>query len=148
MEKPPTMLAGGWARGRCPLLTLGGSASVSAVQPDRSSASARKRVMLSSRTGVVHRMAPPSGRHDLKPPKSLTAGVLSGGMGFDHVLGQPTAVATLVRALEAGVVHHAYRFEGPAGVGKELAALAFARALLCEGGDRLGCGRCEACRRA
>jgi DNA polymerase-3 subunit delta' len=67
---------------------------------------------------------------------------------FDAVLGQPTAVATLVRALESGRVHHAYRFEGPSGVGKELAAFAFAQALVCAAGARLGCGRCEACRRA
>jgi DNA polymerase-3 subunit delta' len=69
-------------------------------------------------------------------------------MGFEHVLGQTTAVATLTRALEAGLVHHAYRFEGLPGVGKELTALALARALLCSAGDRLGCGRCDACRRA
>jgi DNA polymerase-3 subunit delta' len=69
-------------------------------------------------------------------------------MGFDHVLGQPTAIETLRRALEGDLVHHAYRFEGPSGVGKELTALAFAQALLCTSGDRLGCGRCDACRRA
>ncbi|MCA9622323.1 MAG: AAA family ATPase, partial [Myxococcales bacterium] len=45
-------------------------------------------------------------------------------------------------------VHHAYRFEGPPGVGKELTAVALAQALLCTAGERLGCGRCDACRRA
>ena len=69
-------------------------------------------------------------------------------VSFDHVLGQPTAVATIQHALRAGRVHHAYRFEGPDGVGKELLALALARALVCTGGDVLGCERCDACRRA
>ncbi|HTM46415.1 MAG TPA: DNA polymerase III subunit [Polyangiaceae bacterium] len=49
---------------------------------------------------------------------------------FDQVKGQPAAVATLQAALRSGRVHHAYRFEGPRGVGKELCALAFANALI------------------
>jgi DNA polymerase-3 subunit delta' len=68
--------------------------------------------------------------------------------GFGHVRAQATAVDTLTLALRSGRVHHAYRFEGPEGVGKELAAFALARALVCTGGDPLGCGRCSACTRA
>lgn len=68
-------------------------------------------------------------------------------MSFEAVLGQPAAVQTLSRALTSGRIHHAYRFEGPSGVGKELAALHFAQALVCETGG-LGCGECAACRRA
>jgi DNA polymerase-3 subunit delta' len=45
-------------------------------------------------------------------------------------------------------VHHAYRFEGPPGVGKGLAALALGRALLCETPTPLACGQCGACKRA
>jgi DNA polymerase III subunit delta' len=67
---------------------------------------------------------------------------------FSHILGQDTAIATLSVALRGGRVHHAYRFEGPDGTGKELAAFALAQALLCTGGDPLGCGACDACRRA
>ena len=67
---------------------------------------------------------------------------------LSRVLGQPTAVQTLERALRTGRVHHAYRFEGPDGVGKELAALALAQALVCETPDALGCGECSSCRRA
>ncbi len=52
-------------------------------------------------------------------------------MAFDGILGQPTAVQTLRRALETGRVHHAYRFEGPEGVGKELAAFELAKELVC-----------------
>ena len=67
-------------------------------------------------------------------------------MAFADLLGQDPAVATLKRALALGRVHHAYRFEGPSGVGKELAAFALAQALVCERGD--GCNACSACRRA
>jgi DNA polymerase-3 subunit delta' len=73
---------------------------------------------------------------------------LGWSMSFTHVLGQEPALTTLTRALESGKVHHAYRFEGPAGVGKSLAALAFGRALLCEAPTPLACERCAACRRA
>jgi len=69
-------------------------------------------------------------------------------MPFDHIFGQETAVQTLVRALEGDRVHHAYRFEGPPGVGKELAAFALAQALVCEAQAALGCGACSACKRA
>jgi DNA polymerase-3 subunit delta' len=68
-------------------------------------------------------------------------------MAFDHILGQRTAIETLTRALRHGLVHHAYRFEGLDGIGKEKAALALAQALLCTADDVLGCGRCDACRR-
>src|SRR5204862_6308792 len=67
--------------------------------------------------------------------------------GFDRILGQSPALETLVRALRAGRVHHAYRFEGPDGVGKEMAAFALAQALVCERAAT-GCGECSACRRA
>jgi len=67
---------------------------------------------------------------------------------FDAILGQATAIGTLTRALRSGHVHHALRFEGPDGVGKELTAMAVAQALVCSGGDPLGCGTCSACRRA
>jgi DNA polymerase-3 subunit delta' len=75
-------------------------------------------------------------------------------MPFDRILGQPAAVRTLKRALATGRVHHAYRFEGPDGVGKELAAFAFAQGLVCETGPvrgdafSQGCGKCSACTRA
>ena len=67
---------------------------------------------------------------------------------FDRIDGQRPAVETLVSALRNGRVHHAYRFEGPDGVGKELAAFALAQSLVCERGGKLGCGECSACTRA
>lgn len=69
-------------------------------------------------------------------------------MTFSSILGQEPAISALERALRSGRVHHAYRFEGPRGVGKELAAFALAQALVCETGDPVGCGTCRACRRA
>ena len=59
------------------------------------------------------------------------------------VPGQPEAVAFLERA--ARRPHHAYLFAGPEGSGKQLAARAFAAALLC---GRGGCGECRDCRLA
>ena len=67
---------------------------------------------------------------------------------FDRIRGQGPAIETLVRALRARRVHHAYRFEGPPGVGKELGAFALAQALVCTAGGELGCGKCSACHRA
>ena len=67
---------------------------------------------------------------------------------FSHILGQEPAVQTLTRALDSGHVHHAYRFEGPAGVGKERAAFALAQALVCEVGGPRACEKCSACLRA
>lgn len=69
-------------------------------------------------------------------------------MTLREVVGQAAALETIERALRAGRVHHAYRFEGPRGVGKRTAAMGFAQALLCVGGDVLGCGTCDACTRA
>ena len=69
-------------------------------------------------------------------------------MGFSSIQGQQTAIETLTRALAGGKVHHAYRFEGPDGVGKELAALRLIQALLCTSEDREGCESCSACKRA
>jgi len=74
-------------------------------------------------------------------------------MPLSTVLGQSGAIGTLERALSSGKVHHAYRFEGPNGVGKETAAFALAQALVCETPPPAGqvhhaCGRCSACNRA
>ncbi len=69
-------------------------------------------------------------------------------MGFDDILGQPTALQVLKRALASGRLHHAYRFEGPDGVGKERTAFALAQALVCTRAPGVGCGQCSACERA
>jgi DNA polymerase-3 subunit delta' len=66
------------------------------------------------------------------------------------LLAQDTAVETLRRALSSGRVHHAYLFDGQDGIGKELAALGLAQALLCETrkeGASDACGHCSVCTR-
>ena len=69
-------------------------------------------------------------------------------MSFAQVQGQEMAVGSLRRALRTGKLHHAYRFEGPDGVGKNLVALALGQALVCERPrDGEGCGECSSCRR-
>lgn len=68
-------------------------------------------------------------------------------MSFAAIWGQDPAIQTLTRALQSERVHHAYRFEGPAGVGKTMAAMRMAQALVCERGG-IGCEQCSACRRA
>jgi DNA polymerase-3 subunit delta' len=67
---------------------------------------------------------------------------------FDAILGQKSATGTLLRALRLGKVHHAYRFEGPSGVGKEMAAFALAQGLVCASPEGAACGKCSACTRA
>jgi DNA polymerase-3 subunit delta' len=69
-------------------------------------------------------------------------------MSFEAVLGQEPAKKTLQHALRTEKLHHAYRFEGPSGVGKWLLALEVARALLCESPTPFACERCSACKRA
>ena len=60
-----------------------------------------------------------------------------------RVPGQDHAMAFLRQA--AARPHHAYLLAGPEGCGKQLAARAFAAALLCKDG---GCGECRDCRLA
>jgi DNA polymerase-3 subunit delta' len=59
---------------------------------------------------------------------------------FDEIVGQEAALTTLRQALVNPV--HAYLFIGGEGAGKELAAKAFAAALVCAEG---GCGNCRNC---
>jgi DNA polymerase-3 subunit delta' len=67
-----------------------------------------------------------------------------------RVAGQDTALEILRRALRTGRVHHAYLFDGPPGVGKELTAWGLAQALVCEAptAEAEACGTCSACVRA
>jgi len=69
---------------------------------------------------------------------------------FRDVCHQDRALSILRRALRSGRMPHAYLFEGPEGVGKELTARALAARLLCEtenlAPDADACGDCRACR--
>src|SRR5579884_189809 len=68
-------------------------------------------------------------------------------MPLTQVAGQPRAVDALNAALKGEAVHHAYLFDGPEGVGKELAAVGFVQALLCTRKPGEGCGACAVCGR-
>lgn len=68
-------------------------------------------------------------------------------MSLEDVQGQPRAVDALRAALAKQQVHHAWLFQGPDGVGKELTAVALAQALVCPERPFEGCGVCAACTR-
>ena len=59
---------------------------------------------------------------------------MSADDAFAGIDGQDEAVALLRRTLTAGRVAHAYAFVGPAGSGRKLTALAFAKALVAPAG--------------
>ncbi len=68
-------------------------------------------------------------------------------MSLHDVQGQPRAVDALRAALSKQQVHHAWLFQGPEGVGKELTAAGFAQALVCPEKPFEGCGKCSTCTR-
>ncbi len=68
-------------------------------------------------------------------------------MLLNEIRGQNHAVRALQRAIDSGRLAHAYLFEGPSGVGKERAALALAKALMCPDRPGKGCDRCSVCLR-
>ena len=64
-------------------------------------------------------------------------------MSFNQIIGHKKQKEILQRAVNTQHIAHAYLFEGPAGIGKKLVALAFARTLLCD--HSTGCGECPSC---
>ncbi|MFH1746122.1 MAG: DNA polymerase III subunit delta' [Planctomycetota bacterium] len=70
-------------------------------------------------------------------------------MPFSEVQHQTRALSILRQALASGRMHHAYLFEGPDGIGKELAARALATRLLCQDAELTpeadACGKCRSC---
>jgi len=69
-------------------------------------------------------------------------------VSFRDIRGQDSAVNFLKRTLESDRAAHAYIFTGPAGVGKSLTAVNFAKALdcVCESGEK-PCDACPSCRK-
>ena len=64
------------------------------------------------------------------------------------VVGQEKAKRILRLAFAKGKTSHAYLFQGPEGVGKKLAARAFAAFLHCQAvGREESCGQCPSCRK-
>jgi len=66
---------------------------------------------------------------------------------FAHIASQDQALRILRHALSHDRIAHAYLFEGPSGVGKELAAMALTRALLCQQPQRTDDCTCHNCER-
>ncbi len=65
---------------------------------------------------------------------------------FDDVIGQPHVVRTLVNAITAKRIAHAFLFSGTRGVGKTTVARLLAKALNCERGPTsTPCGTCANC---
>jgi DNA polymerase III subunit delta' len=62
---------------------------------------------------------------------------------WSRLVGQEAAVTALGQALHSADPGHAWLFVGPEGVGRRLAASAFAAALNCE--TSMGCGECVSC---
>jgi DNA polymerase-3 subunit delta' len=68
-------------------------------------------------------------------------------MSFDFFIGNKLAIGMLKKSLESKRVASAYLLHGPDGVGKNLAAREFAKALVCEKGGIDACDACSSCRR-
>lgn len=70
-------------------------------------------------------------------------------MPLRDIIGQETATAALLSALQRDAVPQAYFFVGPEGVGKTTTAVAFAQALCCRNPTQTGdaCGVCPNCTR-
>ena len=68
-------------------------------------------------------------------------------MPFDTILGQKQAIQQLRTALRSGHLAHAYLFSGIEGIGKCMAAIAFAKALNCQTHADDFCDACAACRK-
>jgi len=69
-------------------------------------------------------------------------------LSFKDIRGQDSAVNFLKRAVESDRAAHAYIFTGPAGVGKSLTAVNFAKLLNCssKSGEK-PCDECSSCRK-
>ena len=67
--------------------------------------------------------------------------------GFEDVIGQEHVTQTLVNAIKADRLAHAYLFSGPMGGGKTSGARILAKAINCrEGEPGKPCNRCQSCR--
>jgi len=66
---------------------------------------------------------------------------------FKNIKGQAQAIKILQKEIATSSISGAYLFSGPAGVGKTLSALTFAKALNCKKADIDSCDECSSCRK-
>lgn len=64
-------------------------------------------------------------------------------MIFGDIIGNNNIKEELTKTLENNLIGHSYIFQGPEGVGKELFAKKFAKAILCM--ENRGCNKCKSC---
>ncbi|MCK8826705.1 DNA polymerase III subunit delta' [Natroniella acetigena] len=69
-------------------------------------------------------------------------------MAFNKVIGQNLAITILRKQLESDRLSHAYLFLGEQGVGKDIAAFEFAKAINCQEKNTDACDQCISCRKA
>jgi len=63
-------------------------------------------------------------------------------VSYSAILGNATAIERLRGLVARGRLGHAYLLAGPSGVGKRMAAVAFAKSLLCDAGGADSCPDC------
>ena len=68
------------------------------------------------------------------------------GRVLDQVIGHQEIIQKMISSFESGKPGQTYLFVGPSGIGKKIAAMGFAQALLCAESPR-ACGRCGSCMR-
>ena len=66
-------------------------------------------------------------------------------MGFAEIFGQEQIIRNLVTAIQKDRIAHAYIFDGAEGLGKGMAAMAFAQAIVCKSFQKDACNICSAC---
>ncbi|WP_027339742.1 DNA polymerase III subunit delta' [Halonatronum saccharophilum] len=69
-------------------------------------------------------------------------------MSFNDLVGQDLAKTILKRSLKADRLSHAYLFIGESGLGKDIAAFEFSKAINCHESEDDSCGECISCRKA
>ena len=64
---------------------------------------------------------------------------------FDNILGQENLKTFFKSAINNSKLSHAYLLHGISGIGKDAMALEIAKALNCQGKEKIPCGTCISC---
>ena len=65
-------------------------------------------------------------------------------MSFNNLIGNEKVKQLLIKIVQTNKLSHSYMFIGPAGVGKTLFAMQFAKMILCQNDD-IDCNKCKSC---